>query len=130
MKKITGEWIIKAEKDYLVAVRELKAEPPATEAVCFHAQQCIEKYMKAILQENEAEFEKIHDLDVLLRQCMNFMPALENHRDELVKLSTYAVDVRYPGLDVTEEEAKECVEIMEEIRRVIRNYFKIAEHQK
>jgi len=128
MKKITEEWIMKAERDYLVAVRELKAEPPITEAVCFHAQQCVEKYMKAILQENEAEFEKIHDLDVLLGQCMNFMPELENHRDELVKLSTYAVDVRYPGFDVTEEEAKECAEIMEEIRRVIRNYFKIPEH--
>jgi len=37
MKKITEEWILKAEKDYLVAVRELKAEPPVTEAVCFHA---------------------------------------------------------------------------------------------
>jgi len=89
MKEITGEWIAKAEKDYLVAMRELKANPPAGEAVCFHAQQCIEKYMKAILQENEIEFEKTHDLDVLHGQCENFIPELENLRDGLVKLSTY-----------------------------------------
>ena len=60
MKKITQEWIAKAEEDYLVATRELGAKPPALDAVCFHAQQCIEKYMKAILQENDIAFEKIH----------------------------------------------------------------------
>ena len=49
MKKITQEWIAKAEEDYLVATRELKADPPALDAVCFHAQQCIEKYMKAYI---------------------------------------------------------------------------------
>ncbi len=125
MKKITEEWIVKAEKDYLVATRELKAEPLAEEAVCFHAQQCIEKYMKAILQENEVEFEKIHDLNVLLGQCVDFLPELENFRDEIVKLSTYAVDVRYPGSDVSEEEVGECAEIMEKTRKVIRSYFKI-----
>ena len=130
MKKITEEWIGKAEKDYLVAKRELKAEPLIGEAICFHAQQCIEKYMKAILQENEIEFEKIHDLDVLLRQCINFIAGLENFRDELVKLSTYAVDVRYPGFDVSGEEAEECAEIMEKVRKVIRDYFKLNRESK
>jgi HEPN domain-containing protein len=66
MKKITEEWITQAEKDYLVAIRELKTTPIVGDAVCFHAQPCVGKYMKEILQENEIEFEKIHDLDVLL----------------------------------------------------------------
>lgn len=48
--------------------------------LCFHSQQCIEKYMKAILQENEVEFEKIHDLDVLLQQSKDFIPELESYR--------------------------------------------------
>ena len=122
-EKITEEWITKAEEDCLVAVRELRSEPPATNAVCFHSQQCIEKYMKAILQENEVEFERIHDLDILLQQCIDFIPGLEDHRDELVKLSTYAVDVRYPGFRVSEKEADECVEIMGELRQIIKNYF-------
>lgn len=125
MKKITEEWIAKAEKDYLVAIRELNAEPLVAEAVCFHAQQCIEKYMKAILQENEIEFEKIHDLEVLRRQCVAFLRELENLGEELIKLSIYAVDIRYPGFDVSEEEAKECVEIMEKTRKVLRSYFKL-----
>jgi len=49
MKKITEEWITKAEKDYLVAIRELRTTPIVGDAVCFHAQPCVEKYMKAIL---------------------------------------------------------------------------------
>lgn len=125
MTKITQEWISKAEEDYLVATRELKANPPALDAVCFHAQQCVEKYMKAILQENEIEFEKIHDLDVLLQRCGGFIPELEGYRDDLIRLSAYAVDIRYPGFKVSEEEAKECVESMEKIQQVIRKHFKI-----
>jgi len=125
MKEITEEWIKKAEQDYIVANREFIAVPPAYETVCFHSQQCIEKYLKAILQENEVEFDKIHDLDVLLNQCISFIPELEKHREELIKLSIYAVDVRYPGLEIAQEESEEGVKIMKVVRKIIRNYFKI-----
>jgi HEPN domain-containing protein len=125
VKKITQEWIAKAEEDYLVATRELAAKPPALDAVCFHAQQCIEKYMKAILQEKDIAFEKIHDLDVLLQMVRSFIPALEEYRDDLIKLSAYAVDIRYPGFRLSAEEAGECVESMEKIQQVIRNHFKV-----
>jgi len=125
VKKITEEWISKAEEDYLVAIRELRAAPPALDAVCFHAQQCIEKYMKAILQENDIEFEKIHDLDILLQKGRSFIPELEDYRDDLIKLSAYAVDIRYPGFEVSEAEAQECVASMEKIRRVMKSHFKI-----
>ena len=121
MKKITQEWITKAEMDYLVTIRESKADPPATDAVCFHAQQCIEKYLKAVLQENEIEFEKIHDLEVLREQCKDFVPELKGYGDDLIRLSTYAVDVRYPGFDVFEEDAEECVRIMEKVREKLQD---------
>ena len=125
MKQITEEWIAKAEEDYLVATREFRADPPALDAVCFHAQQCIEKYMKAILQENDVEFEKIHDLDILLQKGRSFISEVGDYRDDVIKLSAYAVDVRYPGFEVSEAEAQECVASMEKIRRVMRNHFKI-----
>lgn len=125
MNKLTEEWIVKAEKDFLVAERELKADPPVAEAVCFHAQQCIEKYLKAVLQENKIEFERIHDLGILLERGLIVMPEIEKHRDELIKLSTFAVDVRYPGCDVTHDEARECFKIAVNARTVIRKYFAI-----
>jgi len=62
MKLLTREWVEKAEEGYRVARRERQAKPPAYSAVCFHAQQCVEKYLKALLQEHESAFSRTHDL--------------------------------------------------------------------
>ncbi|MDI9570594.1 MAG: HEPN domain-containing protein [Pseudomonadota bacterium] len=63
MKPITREWIDKGEGDFATARRELRArKDPNYDACCFHAQQCIEKYLKACLQEQEIPFERIHHL--------------------------------------------------------------------
>jgi HEPN domain-containing protein len=52
MNPLTIEWINKAEGDYATANREFRVRKTANyDAVCFHAQQCVEKYMKACLQE-------------------------------------------------------------------------------
>ena len=48
MKPETAEWIQKAEGDRGTARREFAVEDtPNYDAVCFHAQQCAEKYLKA-----------------------------------------------------------------------------------
>ena len=52
MNKVVNEWIDKAEEDFHAAIslRRLRRYPTHN-AVCFHAQQCIEKYLKAIAGE-------------------------------------------------------------------------------
>ena len=42
-------WIQKAESDLKVAKDQMKEPNPATDAICFHSQQCAEKYLKAFL---------------------------------------------------------------------------------
>jgi len=123
MKEITKEWIKKAEQDYRVAIREFEAKPPVYEAVCFHSQQCIEKYMKAILQENKIPFGKIHDLDILLKDCKKFLPELENYREELLWLTAFSVEVRYPGLEIKREDALKAVDFLKKIRKSLKSYF-------
>jgi HEPN domain-containing protein len=67
MKQITQEWVDKAEGDFATAQRELQVqEMPNYDAVCFHSQQCVEKYLKACLQEENIAFNRIHDLSRLL----------------------------------------------------------------
>lgn len=67
MNPITSEWVQKAEGDFATAKRELQVSiEPNYDAVCFHAQQCVEKYLKAKLQEANVQFGKIHDLPTLL----------------------------------------------------------------
>jgi len=125
MKSITKEWIEKAEQDFLVAKREFEAVPPAYEPVCFHCQECIEKYLKAILQENDIYFEKIHDLDILLEQCKNLIPQIYGLKKELVELSSYAVEIRYPGISISDEETKKAIKVTREARDIIRRYFNL-----
>ena len=123
MKLITKEWIKKAEEDYRVAIRECKARPMSCSAVCFHSQQCIEKYMKAILQENEISFARVHDLEILLRMVKEFIPLLENDREDFIWLTTFSVEVRYPGFDVEKDDAKKAVASMKKIRKILKSYF-------
>jgi len=55
------KWILKAENDLKIAKDEIQTEDPATDAVCFHAQQCVEKYLKAFLVFNNKEIRKTHE---------------------------------------------------------------------
>jgi HEPN domain-containing protein len=43
-----------------------QAAAPVQDAIYFHAQQCIEKYLKASLQEANIAFRRTHDLEELL----------------------------------------------------------------
>lgn len=50
MNPLTTEWVEKAEGDYATAKRESRVRRnPNYDAVCFHAQQMAEKYLKAFL---------------------------------------------------------------------------------
>ncbi len=67
MKKFTKEWIKKADNDFLVAKRESGFDSPVYDAICFHCQQAVEKYLKAALQEKEIYFEKLMTLIFCLK---------------------------------------------------------------
>src|SRR6266478_6775118 len=63
---VVREWLVKAENDLLNATHTLTlgANCP-TDTVCFHAQQCVEKYIKALLVFRAISFPKTHDIDKL-----------------------------------------------------------------
>jgi HEPN domain-containing protein len=60
-------WVEKAEHDLVNAeyTVTMKENCPY-DTVCFHCQQCVEKYMKSILLLHEVLFPKTHDLRLLL----------------------------------------------------------------
>jgi hypothetical protein len=63
LQTILSGWVAKAEADLACAARLLKErEQWATEVICFHAQQCVEKYLKALLVLNRTDFPKTHDI--------------------------------------------------------------------
>ena len=54
MKKTTREWVRKAESDYVLAKQGSLSPVPVHDGVCFHCQQCAEKYLKALMEESRS----------------------------------------------------------------------------
>lgn len=113
-------WIERAEEDYLVARSALRRKRPLAYSACFHAQQCAEKYLKALLVAKGAVFPKTHDLIVLrdlVEKAGVQVPVEARH---LQILSDYAVWTRYPGEDPSADDALESLEIAKQVRRFAR----------
>lgn len=121
MNQITSEWVAKAEGDFVTAQRELVApDRPNYDAVCFHAQQCAEKYLKAFLQEANIAFPKTHDLADLLSLALSIQPTWTSMTADLNTLSAFAVEYRYPGDSADLSEAREAFQKCEDVRGIIR----------
>lgn len=124
MKPITQEWVNKAEGDFATAQRELNVqEMPNYDAVCFHSQQCAEKYLKACLQEENIAFNKTHDLGSLLDLLLPMEPSWETSRSVLDALTTYAVEFRYPGMSANQDIAAQSFQDCTTIRQMAREYL-------
>jgi HEPN domain-containing protein len=122
MKPIIREWVEKAEGDYKTANREFRArKDPNYDAVCFHCQQCAEKYLKALLQESEIPFKKSHNLIYLLDLIVPVASQMEIYRSDLKALNTAAVDARYPGESADKEKAKMAITVCRQVRQIIRS---------
>ena len=114
-------WIAKAEADWATAQREFRVRRrPNCDAVCFHAQQCVEKYLKARLILADIRFPKTHDLVALLALVQKTEPLWQPWKDHLAKLTHYAVTVRYPGESAERADAAEAVKLARLLRIEIR----------
>ena len=121
MKDETAEWVEKAEGDLRTAQRELAVcEWPNYDAVCFHAQQCAEKYLKARMIEGLLSIPRIHDLEALLNLLLPVEPHWSSLMQSAITLSVMAVEVRYPGMSADVEDAENAVRSAEIIRGAVR----------
>ena len=119
MKKLTAKWVQKAESDYAAARRLLRGKP-LRDVVCFHCQQVAEKYLKALMQESRLSIPKTHDIALLIDLLKAVDPALRSLRRGVQKLSSYAVETRYPGLEPTARETRTAMEKATRFRSEIR----------
>ncbi len=124
MKASTMEWIEKAEGDWDVAQHLYRVRKrPNYDAACFHAQQCVEKYLKAKLNEAGQMFDKTHDLSELLKQVAAIEPGWQVLKPTAIFLTEFAVLYRYPGRIATKAQAQRAIKDCREARRVIRTAF-------
>jgi HEPN domain-containing protein len=91
-----GDWLEIARKDLSRSRALLNMDDP--EAAGFHLQQAIEKYLKAFLLSHGWRLKRIHDLETLLDDAIEFDPSLEEFRRLTIRVSGYYVAERYPLL--------------------------------
>lgn len=114
------DWIAKAESDFKIARREMAHEDPASDAVCFHFQQCAEKMLKAYLIGMEASFRPTHNIAALLKLCEDLDPEFATLRHAEI-LTPYAVEIRFAD-DLyfpNEEETQEALECALAVRAMV-----------
>jgi HEPN domain-containing protein len=128
MKRLTADWVTKAEGDWTTALREHRArKAPNFDAACFHAQQCVEKYLKAQLQEVGIPFGKTHNLIAFLKLLSPISGDLEELRPGFQLLTQYAVEVRYPGESADKQMAREAVAACKLARAFARRALKLPD---
>jgi len=120
--QVVREWVMKAENDLTTARHTLGlGDACPTDTVCFHAQQCVEKYLKAFLTLQSTGFPRTHDIEELFRVLPpEMIPALRFDQQRM--LTRYATVTRYPGAyeAVSLREARQAVAMARKVRQCVR----------
>ena len=121
MKPATREWVRCAEEDFDVAAALMRRRTKtAANSIGFHCQQCVEKYLKARLEEAGQNAPKTHDLVVLLQLLLPVEPLWASFAPALRRLNDYAVKFRYPGHVTTRADARQALKACRSLRSDVR----------
>jgi len=90
------KWLFRANEDINVLNKLYTSDPKSfASTICFHAQQAVEKFLKAFLIFYDIDFPKTHDLDFLLSESIKVDKT--GFQDiNLKSLTDFGVSVRYP----------------------------------
>ncbi len=95
MKKSTSDWLKSARND-LDTIAAIRDRHHLTPVIAFHAQQCVEKCLKALLEEYNIEIRRPHNL-LTLKKAVEATHAIDLDEDMLSLLNKLYLDSRYPG---------------------------------
>lgn len=90
-------WLSYAEEDLEVAELLISAPTPKVKPALFHAQQAVEKSLKAFLVLHNRTYPLTHSLNVLLDLCAEIDRTFTSTVGRALWLTQFAVRFRYPG---------------------------------
>jgi HEPN domain-containing protein len=91
-------WLLKADRDRQAVACLLEREPPLADLACYHAQQCAEKALKAVTAYHRQPLRRTHELEPLRLQAMAAAPRLDVPLEDVLALTDYAAETRYPDV--------------------------------
>ena len=118
---LTLEKVRTAEADWkILKMTQQELTPDLYNPICFLAQQCVEKYLKAWLQEANLRVPRTHDLNALLALIVPTRPEWRKWHTDFDPFKPYAVDVRYGDYSADEADVAHALRVCTEVRREIR----------
>lgn len=88
-------WLFRAKEDIAVIDSLFNTDPVLyASTICFHAQQSVEKLLKAYLIHHNVDFPGTHDVDYLLQECKKIDS--KDFDIDPGSLSDFSVSIRYP----------------------------------
>jgi HEPN domain-containing protein len=115
------DWLQRAESNLEIA-RRARGEKVFLEDLCFEAQQAAEKALKALLIYLSGDYPRVHAFTLLLERLEEHVAVPEPIR-EVLELTDYAVQIRYPGdyYPVSVEEYERALELAERVLSWVRS---------
>ena len=118
LKKQVKSWLSFAFEDLSTAEEVIQSKTVVRRVVCYHAQQAAEKAIKAAFVFDGKKPPRTHDLSRLCKDLQPEWSAKTTDTDQLKKLSTWAVDSRYPG-PWPQASAEEAIEAVATARAIV-----------
>lgn len=117
--ELVQSWLMKAKHDLGSAHQLIEGSPPFLDTAIYHCQQTVEKALKAFLVWHDIEFEKTHNLSVLIDLCLSKDPDFQSFADSVTELTPYATAYRYPDeffeSEPTPDQVHTALKLSEEI---------------
>jgi HEPN domain-containing protein len=107
-----------------------RSKLPLHDGVCFHCQQCAEKYLKGLMEELGLSIPKIHDLEQLFDDLLPSHPSLRTTHRGCMFLSNFAVTIRYPGDSASRRQARTALRWAKIVRTTARALLGIKPKKK
>ena len=111
------DWLMHAAADLRYARLGQAEAGDLAGLIAFHAQQAVEKALKAVLVHHAADFPKTHDLAQLVELIQQSGVVWPMQLDPVLSLVPFATHARYPGFDdpITAVEVAEAIARADEV---------------
>jgi len=125
LTKRTHEWIRKAENDYRATLLLQNADEHFYDQLCFYCQQCVEKYLKGMLDAQAQIIPETYKLLTLFRLVTSHYPELRLDHQGLKYLTRYALELQSQNVFANKREADTAFRYASRIRADIRKILKL-----
>lgn len=103
-RQLVQSWLTKAQHDLASAEVLSQSRLPLLDAAIYHCQHAAEKSVKGFLVYFDHEFERVHDVEALIRSALIYEPAFVSLVEAGRLLTPYSRVFRYPGLAIEPSE--------------------------